>query len=149
MHFFQTLTSFILASTCIGAAHALAVPDNNNALALRSPGELEARSNAAATCTLWTLIPNTANLRASCDTVDHKPHLTEIPISNCVANRNGGLACQKNGGAGGSCVFYDIKFGSTFFAISAHCKDDKGEIVTTVNFDMNQCFSNENGNLTC
>ncbi|KAK6996481.1 hypothetical protein R3P38DRAFT_3287659, partial [Favolaschia claudopus] len=142
MQFFQTLTSFILTTAYIGAAHALAVPDNN-ALAL----ELESRSNAAATCTLWTLIPNTANLRASCDTVDHKPHLTEIPISNCVANRNGGLACQKNGGAGGSCVFYDIKFGSDFFAISAHCKDDKGEIVTTVNFDMNQCFSNENGNL--
>ncbi|KAK7006259.1 hypothetical protein R3P38DRAFT_2555469 [Favolaschia claudopus] len=143
MQFFQALTSFVLASAFIGAAHAIGVPDNN------APGELEARSNAAATCTLWSLIPNTANLRASCDERDGTHHISEIEISKCVANRNGGLACQRNGGAGGSCVFYGIDFGANYFVISAHCKDDKGETVTTENFDINQCLTNDNGDLTC
>ncbi|KAJ6474298.1 hypothetical protein C8R45DRAFT_835013, partial [Mycena sanguinolenta] len=105
----------------------------------------------AATCTLWSLVPNTANLLASCDDREGNHHVTVIEISECVGNQNGAIACQKNGGAGGSCVFFGISFNEAqdVFTISAHCKNDAGDIVTTTNFDMGACLTNDNGALTC
>lgn len=43
-----------------------------------------------------------------------------------------------SGGAGGSCVFFNIQFGLDFFTISAHCKNDANGITTTDNFDMSE-----------
>ncbi|KAJ6537186.1 hypothetical protein B0H19DRAFT_868993, partial [Mycena capillaripes] len=64
--------------------------------------------STAETCTLWSLIPNTASLRASCDDRTGAPHIAEIDISSCVGNQGGHIACQKDGGAGGSYVFFGI-----------------------------------------
>ncbi|KAJ6618100.1 hypothetical protein B0H10DRAFT_1796166, partial [Mycena sp. CBHHK59/15] len=105
----------------------------------------------AASCTLWSLVPNTANLLASCDDRQGAHHITVIEISSCVGNQDGHLGCQKNGGAGGSCVFFGINFSSSFFTISAHCKNRSGGTTTTDNFDMSTdaCLTNDNGNLSC
>ncbi|KAJ7263579.1 hypothetical protein B0H12DRAFT_1012285, partial [Mycena haematopus] len=96
-----------------------------------------------------TIVQNTANLLASCGDREGNPHITVFEISSCVGNQNGNLGCQKNGGAGGSCVFFGIQFTSNSFTISAHCKTDNGGENTVNNFDMNACLTNDNGNLTC
>ncbi|KAJ6628531.1 hypothetical protein B0H10DRAFT_1940370 [Mycena sp. CBHHK59/15] len=150
---FKKLSLFVVAAASIGGAHSAAMPNVDGDLALR--GDLVARSGAAQTCTLWSLQPNTANLAASCTTADGSSHFTVVEISSCVGNQNGNLGCQKNGGAGGSCVFYDIEYAPfSFFTISAHCNTRDGGILTTEHFDMirartDACLTNTNGNLGC
>ncbi|KAJ7284144.1 hypothetical protein C8J57DRAFT_1294621 [Mycena rebaudengoi] len=147
---FNIRSLLILAVVAFSGVNSTVLPTgSDNDVAVRSSGELAIRSNAAASCTLWTIIPNTANLRASCDTRTGAHHITEIEISSCVGNQDGHLGCQKNGGAGGSCVFFGIQFSSNSFTISAHCTNRAGGITTTDNFDINSCLTNDNGNLTC
>ncbi|KAJ7172793.1 hypothetical protein C8R43DRAFT_977594 [Mycena crocata] len=141
---------FIVAVAALSGVNSVALPvADGTELALRSRGELAIRSGAASTCTLWTLVRNTANLLASCDTRTGAPHTTTIEIGQCVGNQDGHIGCQKNGGAGGSCVFFNIQFTSNSFTISAHCNNRAGGITTTDNFDINACLTNDNGNLTC
>ncbi|KAJ7097199.1 hypothetical protein B0H15DRAFT_773636, partial [Mycena belliarum] len=104
----------------------------------------------ALTCDNWSLLPNTATLSASCANVNGNFVQTTIPISNCVANDNGNLNCRANGGAGSSCVFFNIQSAlGSFFTISAHCTTASGGSNTVNNFDMNNCLTNQNGKLTC
>ncbi|KAJ7434723.1 hypothetical protein FB451DRAFT_1401153 [Mycena latifolia] len=145
---FNIRSLVVLAVAAFSGVNSAVLPAGTD-VAVRSSGELAVRSGAAETCTLWTLVRNTANLLASCDDRTGAPHTTVIEISSCVGNQNGNIACQKNGGAGGSCVFFDIEFTSNSFTISAHCKNDGGGIVTTNHFDINACLTNDNGNLTC
>ncbi|KAJ6596528.1 hypothetical protein B0H10DRAFT_1828236, partial [Mycena sp. CBHHK59/15] len=93
------------------------------------------------TCTLWSFLPNTAMLAASCAEIDGSYHYTTIEISQCVGNQNSNLGCQVKWESAGSCVFYsiDVALGS-FFTIAAHCTTDNGGIETSENFDMSEDF---------
>ncbi|KAF7334140.1 hypothetical protein MVEN_02320000 [Mycena venus] len=139
----------IVAATAFTGVNSVALPASGTDVGPRAAGQPAIRGNAAASCTLWSLVPDTVNLIASCDDRTGGHHITEIEISACVGNQDGHIACQKGGGAGDSCVFFDIHFSSSFFTISAHCKNRASGTVTTDNFNMNACLTNDNGNLVC
>ncbi|KAJ7915601.1 hypothetical protein B0H13DRAFT_1610197, partial [Mycena leptocephala] len=107
----------------------------------------------ANTCDNWALVPNSATLTANCQDNTGNFVSTSILISNCVANDNGILSCRKAGGAGSSCVFFDIEgqsIGSKgTFTISANCKTSSGGTVTINHFNMDDCLTNNNGIVGC
>ncbi|KAJ7158030.1 hypothetical protein C8R43DRAFT_996641 [Mycena crocata] len=107
-------------------------------------------SNAAGSCSQWSLVPDTATLSASCATSSGTRRATTIPISQCVGNTNGNLVCKAGGNAGSSCKFFDIEASSGSFTISATCLLPGAINTVTVNhFNINQCLSNNEGTLTC
>ncbi|KAF9485454.1 hypothetical protein BDN70DRAFT_871102 [Pholiota conissans] len=113
-------------------------------------------SNAAASCFDWSIVPNTANVAATCLENDSlTQHNSVIELSQCTGNQNGVIGCQVNGGAGASCVFSNIQTNapsggvSNFLSIDAACLNAAGVRVTTANFNLDACLSNFNGNLGC
>ncbi|KAJ7107871.1 hypothetical protein C8R44DRAFT_885266 [Mycena epipterygia] len=106
-------------------------------------------SNAAGSCNDWSLVPNEANLAAACRNAAGTVVGTNIAIGQCVGNNNGNLGCQAGGGAGASCVFFNIVQGSGVLEISAHCTTRSGGSNTVTNFNINDCLTNQNGQLTC
>nr|BAL02915.1 hypothetical protein [Pholiota nameko] len=109
----------------------------------------EADDKAAASCTDWSIIPNTATIAAVCRDSNGGSHNTNIPLSDCTGNQNGVIACQHDGGAGSSCIFSNIQFSSTFLTATASCLNRAGQRVDTNNFDLNACLTNTEGTLTC
>ncbi|KAJ7260756.1 hypothetical protein C8J57DRAFT_1072298, partial [Mycena rebaudengoi] len=104
---------------------------------------------AAITCTDFQIVPNTADIRALCQDNGGVLRSTQISLGNCMGNQDGNLGCQSGGGAGGSCVFFGLFQSGTSAFISAHCKTRSGGDKETDNFNLNNCFSNTNGRLTC
>ncbi|KAJ6527453.1 hypothetical protein B0H19DRAFT_1196055 [Mycena capillaripes] len=72
---FNIRSLLILTVAAFSGVNSAVLLNGGTDLALRSRGELALRANAAETCTLWSLIPNTASLRASCDDRTGAPHI--------------------------------------------------------------------------
>ncbi|KAJ7058696.1 hypothetical protein C8F01DRAFT_949077, partial [Mycena amicta] len=104
---------------------------------------------AGFTCVDWQIVPNTADVTAFCQNRAGQGENSRISLGTCMANDNGVLDCRSGGGAGASCVFFNLfQSGSNVF-ISAHCTTANGGSLETDNFNLNSCFSNTNGVLTC
>ncbi|KAJ7829798.1 hypothetical protein B0H13DRAFT_1631331, partial [Mycena leptocephala] len=106
----------------------------------------------AGSCVAWSLLPGTATLSAVCANRSGFEIDTTIPISQCVGNTDGNLACKANGGAGSTCEFFDIEATEASggsFTISATCLTSVGNTNTVNHFNINQCLSNNGGTLTC
>lgn len=76
------------------AALALVFVVSASATALGGKVALQRRNSAGLTCDNWGIVPNTATLSAQCEQENGSFKGTTIPISNCVGNDNGNLACQ-------------------------------------------------------
>ncbi|KAJ6532517.1 hypothetical protein B0H19DRAFT_965858, partial [Mycena capillaripes] len=104
---------------------------------------------AGISCNTWQIIPNTADVAASCADVGGARHDARISLGQCLGNANGVLHCQSGGGAGASCTFFGITQSGSSVFISSHCTTANGGNQETDNFNLNNCLSNNNGVLTC
>ncbi|KAJ6475551.1 hypothetical protein C8R45DRAFT_1010339 [Mycena sanguinolenta] len=148
---FTLLSVFVAVSLTLGSVHAAVVNATTTAVPVATGAVVPPTplSGAGFTCNTWQIIPNTADVAASCADVNGARHDARISLGQCVANDNGFLSCRSGGGAGASCVFFNIfQSGSSVF-ISAHCTTANGGSHETDNFDLNNCLTNTNGALTC
>ncbi|KAJ7057342.1 hypothetical protein C8F01DRAFT_991894, partial [Mycena amicta] len=104
---------------------------------------------AGSTCIEWMIVPNTADVTASCTTNAGGGHDTRISLGNCLANDDGVLSCRVGGGAGNSCVFTSIFQRTIPVLITATCKTANGGTRVNSNFVLSDCLTNQNGVLTC
>lgn len=51
-------------------------------------------AGAGATCRNWSIVPNTADIQATCNDTSGVGRYTRLPLGRCLTNRNGQLACQ-------------------------------------------------------
>ncbi|KAJ6480439.1 hypothetical protein C8R45DRAFT_1076476 [Mycena sanguinolenta] len=148
---FTLLSALVAVSLTLGSVQAAvvnaataAVPVATGAVVPPTP-----LAGAGITCNNWQIVPNTADVAASCADPSGARHDARISLGQCVANNNGALGCRSGGGAGASCVFFGIfQSGSSVF-ISSHCTTANGGSQETDNFNLNNCLSNTNGALTC
>ncbi|KAJ7020336.1 hypothetical protein C8F04DRAFT_1242050 [Mycena alexandri] len=104
---------------------------------------------AGNSCDLWMIIDNT-NVAAFCtDSNGVGVQDLEVSLGACITNNNGHLSCQVGGGADQSCTFFDIVQSNNNVFIDAQCNTNDGGFIDTLDFNLNNCFSNNNGRLTC
>ncbi|KAF7342480.1 CVNH domain-containing protein [Mycena venus] len=151
---FNLLSALVTVSLALvfGSVDAATV-GNSTTTALASPtgARIPPRPDTGAgiTCGDWQIVPNTADVTAVCADNVGNLHDTKISLGVCMANDDGALHCRVNGGAGGSCVFSSLFQSGTGVFITADCRTIAGGNVHTSNFQLNDCFSNTNGALTC
>ncbi|KAJ6491917.1 hypothetical protein C8R45DRAFT_989918 [Mycena sanguinolenta] len=97
--------------------------------------------------------PDEGIFEASCDADDQSGRCPSAFIGACVgvAQPSGALACQIDGGAGfnGTCTFADrFQISGIHVILTGTCGNTNGG-VTTSQIDINDCFSNIDGVLTC
>lgn len=144
----STLKFFVLTIAC------------HYAMAVNTPKPDDA---AAASCTNWSIIPNTASLAATCSASDGSQHSTSIAFSECVGNQDGNIACQlksvsqsaldkfidadkfvtcfNSGGAGSSCILSNLQAGQNFLTVNAMCKNRAGQEVQINNFNLSKSLA--------
>ncbi|KAJ7033849.1 hypothetical protein C8F04DRAFT_1352777 [Mycena alexandri] len=106
-------------------------------------------TGAGNSCDLWRIIDNT-NVAAVCtDSNGVGIQGSEISLGACINNNNGHLSCKVGGGADQSCTFFDIVQSNGNVFIDAECNTNDGGFIDTLDFNLNNCFSNTNGILTC
>ncbi|KAF7299524.1 CVNH domain-containing protein [Mycena indigotica] len=145
-----TLTALALFPSLASAAATPVVTDAVNTTAIATqPGALglTPRSGAGGNCNDWGISGTV--LSALCRNDQGSFQNARADISLCVTNAGGRLACQVNGGAGGSCNFFNLKQEGNRVLISAHCGTGDGGNHETDDFDLNNCFSDSNGALSC
>ncbi|KAF7299526.1 CVNH domain-containing protein [Mycena indigotica] len=149
---FAGLSSFLVAaiaaspSLAAAAATPVVTAPNTTATTTAALG-LTPLSGAGQSCNDWAISGTT--LQALCRNVQGVFQTAHTDISNCVTNSGGNLFCQANGGAGASCSFFNLFQAGSSVLISAHCGTGNGGNKETDNFDINNCFSNSNGALSC
>ncbi|KAF7368230.1 hypothetical protein MVEN_00143000 [Mycena venus] len=113
-----------------------------------------AGGNAASSCIDFFLSdPDQGIIEASCDADDQSGRCPSAFIGACVgvAQPSGNLKCQIEGGAGfnGTCTFSDrLQISGIHIILTATCGNTQGGL-TTSSIDLNDCFANIDGVLTC
>ncbi|KAJ7058674.1 hypothetical protein C8F01DRAFT_1085211 [Mycena amicta] len=124
---FNIFSAFILASAALGSVQAAAVSGTDT---------IERRGGAGATCTNWQIVPNTADI-----------------TTTCLENDGTGLSTRTSigqGNAGASCTFSGIfQSGSNVFVTSVTCTTENGGTTLTSDFNLGNCFTNNDGLLDC
>ncbi|KAF7309183.1 CVNH domain-containing protein [Mycena kentingensis (nom. inval.)] len=127
---------------------AAAVAVSGSAINLNTE-TLLARSGAGNTCFSWSLSGSTVSAR--CTSNSGNTVSTSISLDRCLVNQNGKIACGTNGNAAQSCLRFFRFFqndGGVF--ISAECNTQtSGGTDETVDFNLDACMTNSNGQLTC
>ncbi|KAJ7058700.1 hypothetical protein C8F01DRAFT_927483, partial [Mycena amicta] len=77
--------------------------------------------SAGASCFDWEIVPNTADVSASCKDNSGKEQPTRISLGQCVGNSNGVPFCAVGGGADRTCVFSDLIQAGASVIVSASC----------------------------
>ncbi|KAJ7688741.1 Cyanovirin-N [Mycena rosella] len=137
-------TLLILSSASVFGAAVLGT--QNTTISTRHDGGF------GATCSGFALSGDSSSnyiLRASCPNNDGTVIFSSLYLNGCVANDNGVLACQKNGGYGSTCETLGFEFfGSTDVQLHANCKNSHGGISNDL-LDLNKCIGNHNGQIDC
>ncbi|KZT38598.1 hypothetical protein SISSUDRAFT_726521 [Sistotremastrum suecicum HHB10207 ss-3] len=107
-------------------------------------GYLSSCSSCDETCS-----GSTCKVTCTCRDVHGNPHSgASINFNTCITNNDGNLACEKNGGFGGSCSGCSANAQDVFGQICCTCKDDEHNPHFTC-LQTNNCVSNWDGNLGC
>ncbi|KAF7324048.1 hypothetical protein MKEN_00627200 [Mycena kentingensis (nom. inval.)] len=146
---FKVLFVFVLASVAYAAALDERAVVETDAKAGTDAIEPIPLDGAGRTCINWQIVPNTADVSALCQNTQGTFISTILSLSNCLANDLGNLHCRGSGGAGATCVFSNLFQSGSSVLISSHCANGGGGFVDTINFNLDTCLTNSNGNLGC
>ncbi|KAF7372737.1 hypothetical protein MSAN_00479000 [Mycena sanguinolenta] len=121
-----------------------------------TPPGLTSPGNFGKTCSELALSNPPANnvFMAGCQALDPViDTCNTVFIGQCVGVQqpSGNMVCQSNGGAGinGTCTFdQNLEFSGGEILLTGHCGNIQGGI-TTGQIDLNLCFENVNGVLSC
>ncbi|KAH7909425.1 Cyanovirin-N [Hygrophoropsis aurantiaca] len=83
-------------------------------------------------------------LYGTCRRDDGSTGSTEINLNGCLVNSNGQVGCRKGGDYAATCS--DCSFSGTTYTCEC-TNDDHKPVRSSVN--LNDCITNDNGNLTC
>jgi len=103
-----------------------------------------ALSGFANTCESISFVGPTT-LQAECLNESGNTVFTSINLDSCVGNNNGGLVCSGGGNFANSCQGSSLR-GSTDLVSS--CRNEAGDFEST-SIDLNNCLTNNNGQLGC
>ncbi|KAJ7701577.1 CVNH domain-containing protein [Mycena rosella] len=134
-----SLATLLLLSSA--SAFGAAVLGTENSIAARIDGGF------ASTCRTITIYGGSnPGISAYCaNSAGNYVQTNRLSLNGCIANDNGVMACQQNGGYGSSCNTLGFSSGTV---LHATCKSDSGSNVDA-HLELNNCIGNHNGQLAC
>jgi hypothetical protein len=88
------LSALIAGFLTLGSAQAAVVNATTTAVATGAVVPPTPLAGAGASCNTWQILPNTADVAASCADRNGARHDARISLGQCVGNGNGVLHCQ-------------------------------------------------------